>query len=222
MRMSKAEFNDFCRFLRLENRLDVLINNAGVMYMPWTLSKDGFEIHLAVNHLGHFLLTNLLVDTLKSSMPSRIINVSCALHRFGRINRVDFNMEKSYNQYDAYFQSKLANLLFTRALAKRLLATGVTVNSLHPGVIISELQRFAFLMKICLSPLILFMKTPKSGAQTIIALAVDPELEQVSGRYFQDCHIVDECELARDDDTADWLWQTSEELVAINNNENIA
>lgn len=209
------------RFLRLESQLDVLVNNAGVMFLPRTLSKDGYEIHLAVNHLGHFLITNLLLDTLKASMPSRVINVSCALHRFGRINRLDFNMEKSYNQYDAYFQSKLANILFTRGLAKRLLATGVTANALHPGVIVSELQRFALLMKICLSPLILFMKTAKSGAQTIIALAVDPELEQVSGRYFQDCSIVDESEFARDDEMADWLWTTSEQLTSINSVENV-
>lgn len=201
--------------------MDVLINNAGVMFMPRTLSKDGYEIHLAVNHLGHFLLTNLLMDALKASMPSRIINVSCALHRYGHINRDDLNTEKVYNQYDAYFQSKLANILFTRGLAKRLLATGVTANALHPGVIISEMQRFAFLMKICLSPLILFMKTPKSGAQTIIALAVDPELEQVSGRYFQDCRIVDECELGRDDELADWLWEKSEQLTAISDGENV-
>lgn len=198
----------------------MLINNAGVIFLPRSISKDGYEIHLAVNHLGHFLLTNLLLDTLKASLPSRVINVSCALHRFGRINRDDFNMEKSYNQYDAYFQSKLANILFTRGLDKRLLATGVTTNSLHPGVIVSELQRFAFLMKICLAPLILFMRTAKSGAQTIIALAVDPELEQVSGRYFKDCRIVDECELARDDETADWLWQTSEQITSINGVEN--
>lgn len=191
------------------------------MFMPRTLSKDGYEIHLAVNHLGHFLLTNLLLDTLKASMPSRVINVSCALHRFGRINRDDFNTEKTYNQYDAYFQSKLANILFTRGLAKRLLATGITVNALHPGVIISEMQRFAFLMKICLSPLILFMKTPKSGAQTIIALAVDPELEQVSGRYFQECRIVDECELGRDDEAAEWLWEKSEQMTAIHTEENV-
>lgn len=201
--------------------MDVLINNAGVMFMPRTLSKDGYEIHLAVNHLGHFLLTNLLMDALKASMPSRIINVSCALHRYGNINRDDLNTEKVYNQYDAYFQSKLANILFTRGLAKRLLASGVTANALHPGVIISEMQRFAFLMKICLSPLILFMKTPKSGAQTIIALAVDPELEQVSGRYFQDCRIVDECELGRDDELADWLWEKSEQLTAIGDGENV-
>lgn len=138
------------------------------MFMPRSLSKDGFEMNLATNHLGHFLLTNLLLDTLKASMPSRIINVSCALYHFGHINRLDLNSEKSYNQYHAYFQSKLANLLFTRSLAKRLLATGVTVNSVHPGLIRTELQRFVSIMKICLSPLILFMKTPKSGAQTII------------------------------------------------------
>lgn len=179
------------------------------MFMPRTESKDGYEMHLASNHLGHFLLTNLLLDTLKASMPSRIINVSSETHRFGRINRLDLNMEKSYNQYQAYFQSKLANILFTRALSKRLLATGVTVNSLHPGVIRTELARYMPLVEFMLAPMSLFLKTVKSGAQTTIALAVDPELAQVSGKYYADCKIANESEMAKDDETAEWLWEAS-------------
>lgn len=94
------------------------------MFLPRTESKDGFEMHLAI-YLGHFLLTNLLLDTLKLSAPSRIINVSCKSHRYAQINRFDLNLEKTYNQYQSYFQSKLANILFTRSLAKQLQATGM-------------------------------------------------------------------------------------------------
>lgn len=203
------------RFLAAESRLDVLINNAGVMFVPRTVSVDGFEMHLAVNHLGHFLLTNLLLDTLKSSMPSRIINVSSNACRLGRINRLDLNMEKSYSQYDAYFQSKLANILFTRALSRRLLGSGVTANSLHPGIIRTELQRYKPLVGCMLLPFAFFLKTAKLGAQTTIALAVDPELEQVSGKFFSDCKIAVETERARDDETAEWLWKISEVMTGL-------
>lgn len=97
------------------------------------MTKDGHEMTLQSNYLGHFLLTNLLLDTIKSSKPSRIINVSSRVHQFGEINRADLNMQQTYNKYKAFFQSQLANLLFTRALCKRLWASGVTINSIHPG-----------------------------------------------------------------------------------------
>lgn len=117
------------RFLRAETRLNILINNAGnrFMFLPRTENKDGFEMHLAL-YLGHFLLTNLLMDTLKLSAPSRIINVSCKSHRYAQINRFDLNLEHSYDQYQSYFRSKLANILFTRSLAKRLQITGINQN----------------------------------------------------------------------------------------------
>lgn len=123
----------FHRFLQEEKRLDILINNAGVMAMPKALTKDGFEMQLGVNHLGHFLLTNLLLDILKASAPSRIIILSSLAHKYGEINRDDLNSEKSYNKYKAYSQSKLSNILMCQELARRLKGTGVTVNSVHPG-----------------------------------------------------------------------------------------
>lgn len=144
------------------------------MFMPRSESKDGFEMHLAVNHLGHFLLTNLLLDTLKASYPSRVITVSSVAHRYGRINRLDLNMEKSYNQYQAYYQSKLANIMFARSLAKRLLATGVTSNSLHPGIIRASIvtRKYTALINFLIAPVMLLMKTSKSGCQTTILLGL--------------------------------------------------
>lgn len=123
------------RFHKRENNLHILINNAGVMACPRMLTKDGFEMQIGVNHLGHFLLTNLLLDLLKNSAPSRIVVISSSGHKFTNIKTDDLNSEKSYHKFKAYSQSKLANVLFANELARRLKDTGVTVNSLHPGVV---------------------------------------------------------------------------------------
>lgn len=129
------------RFKSEETKLHILINNAGIMDCPRMLTKDGFEMQIGVNHMGHFLLTLLLLDVLRASAPSRIVVVSSLAHRFGTINKDDLNSEKSYSRKFAYAQSKLANVLFTRELAKRLEGSGVTVNALHPGVVDTELFR---------------------------------------------------------------------------------
>jgi retinol dehydrogenase 12 len=131
----------FCRFREEESKLDILINNAGVMVCPHSLTKDGFETQIGVNHLGHFLLTNLLLDLLKAAAPSRIVVVSSLAHLQGSINKEDLMSTKSYNKITAYCQSKLANILFTRYLAKQLSGTNVTVNALHPGAVRTELTR---------------------------------------------------------------------------------
>lgn len=125
-------------FHELEPELHILINNAGVMACPRALTKDGFEMQLGTNHLGHFLLTNLLLDLLKAATPSRVVVVSSILHRIGQINTNDLNSEKSYSKWFVYGQSKLANILFAQELAHRLEGTGITVNSLHPGVFIPQ------------------------------------------------------------------------------------
>lgn len=194
----------------METKLHILINNASVVFVPRSETKERFELTLGINYLGHFLLTNLLLNTMKASMPSRIINVSSSFHKFGQINRDDLNSHKSYNEYQSYFQSKLAMILFTRSLSKRLLASGVTVNSLHPGIVNTGKHSK------WLAPILLFIKTRKSGAQTTIYLAVDPELEQVSGRYFKDCQIAKEAEHAKDDEMAEWLWNESVKLTKFN------
>ena len=128
--------------LEEESRVDILINNAGVMYCPYAKTEDGFETQFGVNHLGHFLLTNLLLDRIIQAPEGRIINVSSSGHTLTRGLDLDtINSEDKYNRYDAYHKSKLANVLFTKALAKRLEGTSVAANSLHPGVVDTELGR---------------------------------------------------------------------------------
>lgn len=199
------------RFLEEESRLDILINNAGVMNLPRCETKDGFEMQIGVNHMGHFLLTNLLLDTLKASAPSRIVVVSSIAHKMGNIRKNDLNSEKSYNKYKAYFQSKLANVLFSRELSKKLQGTGVTVNSLHPGVVQTELNRYQPITSKLIYPLYICFKSPTSGAQTQLTVALDPDLEKVSGKYFDNCSIKEESAAAKDDEMAKWLWNTSVE-----------
>lgn len=202
--------------MRVEHRLDILINNAGVAFCSRQETKDGYELQFGVNHLGHFLLTNLLMDTLKASTPSRIINVSAMMHYWGRINRTDINHTKSYDRFRVHFQSKLANVLFTRSLSKRLMGSGVTANSLNPGLSVTNLYNNMHpMVAILLLPLSILLKTEKNAAQTSICLAVDPELEQVSGKYFSECKIKTESDRARDDELAEWLWDTSETMTGL-------
>lgn len=216
---SLASVRSFAKkFVEDETRLDILINNAGVMAMPRTLTTDGFEMQLGVNHMGHFLLTNLLLDLLKSSAPSRIVVLSSMAHRWGAINREDLNSEKNYNKFRAYSQSKLANVLFVRELNKRLAGTSVTANALHPGVVKTELGRHMIhsTVRKIINPFVyFFFKTPRSGAQTSLCVALDEELEKVSGKYFADCHVRKEGAVAQDDDTALWLWQESDKWTKL-------
>ncbi|KAH8307730.1 hypothetical protein KR044_011318 [Drosophila immigrans] len=199
-----------------QKRLDILINNAGVMHCPRMLTKDGFEMQLGTNHMGHFLLTNLLLDVLKKSSPSRIVNVSSLVHSSGVIKFDDLNSEKSYKPDTAYSQSKLANILFTQELAKRLEGTGVTVNSLHPGVVQTELTRHVAIFNnifasILVRPLVwLLFKTAKNGAQTTLYAALDPDLNGVTGLYFSDCKPKDVSAAAKDANSAKRLWEESE------------
>lgn len=181
------------------------------MMLPRWETKDGFEMQLGVNHMGHFLLTNLLLDTLKASAPSRIVVVASVVYSLGVIRKNDLNSEKSYNKYKAYFQSKLANVLFVRELSKRLEGTGVTVNCLHPGVVQTELIRYQPIVSKLMIPFRIFLKSPKSGAQTQLMVALDPDLEKVSGKYFDNCAIEEESSVAKDDEMAKWLWNTSVE-----------
>lgn len=203
------------RFKAEENCLDVLINNAAIGCNR-SLTADGYEIQFATNHLGPFLLTNLLLDLLRSSAPSKIVVLASAAHQAATIRRDDLMNEKSYSLELVYAQTKLANVLFCRELSKRLAGTSVTVNSVHPGVVSSELYRNLDWWKaMILWPILQLVKTPKSGAQTTLTVALDPAYEGVTGKYFSDSAIAKESAAAQDDDTAEWLWQRSVELVGL-------
>ncbi|XP_018537160.1 LOW QUALITY PROTEIN: retinol dehydrogenase 12 [Lates calcarifer] len=203
------------KFLREVNNLHILINNAGVMMCPYTKTTDGFEMHIGVNHLGHFLLTSLLIGLLKRSAPARIIVVSSLAHNFGWVRFHDLHSQGSYNSGLAYCQSKLANVLFARELARRLKGTNVTVNSVHPGTVNTDLVRHSTLMTIFITFLSMFVKTPREGAQTTIYCAVAEELHSVSGKHFSDCAPAFVAPQGRSEDTARRLWDVSCELLGI-------
>ncbi|NXV00530.1 RDH12 dehydrogenase, partial [Cettia cetti] len=208
------------KFLAEEKELHVLINNAGVMLCPYSKTADGFEMHLGVNHLGHFLLTFLLLECLKQSAPARIVNVSSLAHHGGRIRFHDLHGEKCYNRGLAYCHSKLANVLFTRELARRLQGkfqrqVGFTANALHPGSVASDLVRHSFVMTWLWKIFSFFLKTPCEGAQTSIYCAVAEELDSVTGQYFSDCKPAYVSARGRDDATAKKLWSVSCELLGI-------
>ncbi|XP_061825022.1 retinol dehydrogenase 12 isoform X1 [Nerophis lumbriciformis] len=203
------------QFLTDFTQLHVLVNNAGVMMCPYTKTNDGFEMHIGVNHLGHFLLTSLLIGLLKRSAPSRIVVVSSLAHNFGWIRLHDLHSQGSYNSGLAYCQSKLANVLFARELARRLKGCNVTVNSVHPGTVNSDLTRHSTLMMILFGFFSIFLKTPREGAQTSVYCAVAEELQSISGKHFSDCTPAFVAPQGRSEETARRLWDASCELLGI-------
>ncbi len=206
--------------LEQASRLDVLVNNAGVVLSERHETVDGFEATFATNHLGPFLLTNLLLDRLRQSAPSRIVNVSSTAHNTARngIPFDDLQSTKRYRGMRVYGESKLANILFTLELARRLAGTGVTANALHPGTVRTgygadgDARGFlAFGIKIA-KP---FFLSPAKGARTSIYLASSPEVERVTGEYFDKCKPARPRRWAQDAVAAQRLWQVSEELVGL-------
>lgn len=202
-----------------ETKIDVLINNAGVYQCPYTKTEDGFEMQLGVNHLGHFLLTHLLLDVLKTSAPSRIIVVSSKLYKYGHINFDDLNSENNYDKAFCYSQSKLANLLFTLELARQLEGTGVTVNALTPGIVRTRLGRHVQIPLLA-KPLfhlasLAFFKSPLEGAQTPLYLACSTEVEGVSGKCFANCKEEELMPKATDGEAAKKLWDISMRMVGL-------
>jgi retinol dehydrogenase 14 len=196
-------------------RLDVLVNNAGLFRSERITTADGLEMTFAVNHLAYFLLTKLLLDVLKASSPSRIVNVASGDHTNGTIDFDDLQGEKGYKGAKAYSQSKLANVLFTYELARRLEGTGVSANCLHPGAGIRTnfgsgvSGAFGFMVR-ALGPL---MKSPEKGAETPIYLAFSPEVEGLSGRYFVKKAEARSSDVSYDQRIARRLWEVSAELT---------
>ncbi len=199
-------------FSKAHPRLDVLVENAGVSTGKRQVTADGFEMDFGVNHLGHFLLAELLLPRLKASAPSRVVVVSSSVHKSAKLDFDDLQGEREWSAIGFYGRSKLANMLFVHALAKRLEGTGVVVNALHPGVIASELARdfpapFRLMAR-------LFFKSPASGARTSLYLATAPDAAKVSGKYFVDSKVATPGPHAFDDAMAERLWAVSERMVA--------
>ena len=200
------------------SQLNVLVNNAGGFFAKRVITSDGFEMTFALNHLNYFLLTNLLLDVLRKSTPARVVNVSSGLHVNARLDFENLQGEKKYSGWDAYARSKLCNILFTYELARRLDATGVNVNALQPGYVATNLATnngilYAIFARVSSR---LFGRKPEVGAQTSVYLASSPEVEGVTGKYFQDCQLAQSSPLSYDEELAKRLWQVSLELTRTN------
>lgn len=192
------------------SRLDVLLNNAGAIFTERRLSVDGFEYTWALNHLAYFTLTLELLDLLKASAPARIVNVASDAHRGGHLDFDDLQAEKGFRSMQVYCQSKLANVAFTYALARRLEGTKVTVNALHPGVVASGFgKNDGALLKWGFTLLRPFLISPEKGAKTSIYLASSPEVEGISGRYFAKCRERRASAESYDEAVQERLWQVS-------------
>jgi retinol dehydrogenase-14 len=204
-------------FRARHDRLDVLVNNAGGVNKTRRMSKDGIEMTFAVNHLGYFLLTTLLTDLLVKSAPARVVSVASVGHRSGTMDFDDLGFGEGYTIMRAYSRSKLANVLFSNELARRLAGAGVTSNSLHPGAVstriwsgapwyaqpvIQALRAFAFI-------------SAEKGGSYIVDLAANPEFDNVTGKYFEEGVMKDPAPLARDEALARRLWDVSASMVAM-------
>ncbi len=200
-------------FLEKYDRLDVLVNNAGLFPPKQKFTDDGFEMQIGVNHMAPFLLTNLLLDVLKASAPSRVVTVSSMLHKKGEIDYDSFKGFEKYNSQAAYNQSKLANVMFAVELAKRLEGTGVTSNVLHPGAVATDIVRD---LPWILRKIIGFMFiSPEKGAQTTIMLAGDESLAETTGKYYNQCELDEYHRIADDASATAKLWDVSTEAVGL-------
>lgn len=197
--------------------LQVLVNNAGVILPGRHETSDGYELQFGVNHLGHFLLTNLLTDLLVKSAPSRVVVVASGAHKAGKIRFEDIQLKQGYRAFKAYSQSKLANVLFAYELADRLKGSGVTVNCLHPGAVATQIgiNRETGFGSFATSLLKPFFQTPEQGAATAVYLASSPEVEGETGQYYYRRKPVRSSKTSYDKKLADRLWGLSEELAGI-------
>ena len=200
------------------DKLHVLVNNAGAVFLKRQESADRLEMTFALNHLGYFLLTNLLLDMIKASAPARIVNVSSMAHQQGQIDFADLQNQKSYQGFQVYSQSKLANLLFTYELARRLEGSGVTVNALHPGFVASNFAKnngFIARLAMNLAKLLRIAQTTDKGAETSIYLASSPEAALVSGKYFDEKKAIRSSHASYNEADARQLWQVSKQMTGL-------
>jgi NAD(P)-dependent dehydrogenase (short-subunit alcohol dehydrogenase family) len=200
------------------SKLDVLINNAGATFQYLTYSADAIEMTFATNHLSYFLLTNLLLDLMKTSSPSRIINVASGSHYKGRIDFNDFYMTQNYQGLKAYERSKLCNVLYTLELAEQLKGTGVTVNALHPGRVKTDIggKNSGLLFKLgwAVFKLISGISVEK-GAETSVYLACSDDVKTISGKYFDECKIKEPSKYAQTEGLKEKLWAISTKLTGL-------
>lgn len=217
------------KLLETEEKINILVNNAGVMMCPKSKTKDGFEMQIGTNHFGHFLFTLLLLPRMIKSSPSRIVNVSSKAHNDGVMDFEDLNFDtRKYSALKAYQQSKLANVLFTKELARRLHESNienVSVYSLHPGVITSDLGRhlddtYFRGAQFILGAFRLVMKNCEQGAQTTIHCCVDEQAGKDTGLYYAECAVTEPCAAAKDMETAKKLWEVSLKLVGLEDSYN--
>jgi NAD(P)-dependent dehydrogenase (short-subunit alcohol dehydrogenase family) len=208
-------------FKSRHDRLDVLVNNAGAVFSEYGETEDGIERTFAVNHLNYFLLTNLLLDTLKAGAPSRIVNVASDAHQGAELDFDDLGAKQNYGLMRAYGRSKLANVMFTYELARRLEGTGVTANALHPGAVATNFgsNNTVWYARPLLALFRLFATTPEKGAETSVYLASSPEVEGVTGQYFANKKPVASSKASYDEETARRLWGVSEELTGLSEEE---
>nr|XP_034830224.1 retinol dehydrogenase 13-like [Maniola hyperantus] len=210
---------EFCDGIyKTESRLDVLINNAGAGGLGNQKTEDGNHLGMQVNYFGPFLLTNLLLPLLKSSAPSRIVNVSSSIHMYGEVDFRNLNMEKYWSDYLVYANSKLYLNLMTLDLSRRLEGTGVTVNALHPGVAATNIFRNiknSIIRYLVQTTLNFLYQSVWEASQTSVYLSVAPEVQDISGRYFSDCREKKPSKTSQNPEIAKKLWQESEKLVKL-------
>ena len=203
-------------FMERHDRLDVLVNNAGLVQSTRTETRDGIETTLAVNHLAPFLLTNLLLDLLKSSAPSRVVTVSSEAQRWGRMDFDDLQSKSKYRGFPVYGMTKLANIMFTYELAERLEGTGVTATCMHPGAVNTRFgTNKGGPMTLLFRAFKPFMRTPDQGADTVNYLASSWEVEGVSGKYYSDRKWIEPQQIALDPEARRKLWEASEGLTGL-------
>lgn len=215
---SQADVRRLAAACRAEHpRLDVLVNNAGSVSAVRKVTVDGLEQTFAVNHLGPFLLTNLLLDLLERSAPARVVNVASVAHRRGDLDFENLQYERGgYAVMKAYARSKLANVLFTAELARRMEGRGVAVNCVHPGVVATSIwSRAPWFARPLLAVAKRFMLAPEEGARAIVRLAASPELEGRTGGYYERSELARPSRLAQDEALARRLWDVSARLVQL-------